>query len=67
MGFPGGSDGKESACTVGDLSLIHGSERTPGEENDCPLQYSCLKNSMNRGAWLATVLWGYESQTRLAN
>ena len=67
MGFPGGSNGKEFACIVGDLHVIRGSERAPGEGNDCPLQYSCLKHSMNRGAWPATVLWGYKSQTRLTN
>ena len=50
-GFPGGSDGKESACNAGDLGLIPGSERSPGEGNDNPLQYSCLENSMDRGAW----------------
>ena len=51
MGFPGSSDGKESACNAGDLGLIPGSERSPGEGNDNPLQYSCLENSMDRGAW----------------
>ena len=51
IGFPGGSDGKESACNVGDLSLIPGSERYPGEGNGNPLQCSCLENSMDRRAW----------------
>ena len=46
-----GSDGKESTCSVGDLGLIHGSGRSPGEGNDNPLQYSCLENPMDRGAW----------------
>ena len=55
MGFPGGSDGKESACNAGDLGLIPGSGRCPGEGNDNPLQYSCLENSMNREAWQAAV------------
>ena len=55
MGFPGGSDGKESACDVGDLGLIPGSGRSPGEGIGCPLQDSCLENSMDRGAWPATV------------
>ena len=50
-GFPGGSDGKESACNTGDVSLIPGSGRSLGEGNDNPLQYSCLGNSMDRGAW----------------
>jgi len=50
-GFPGGSDGKASACNVGDLDSIPGSGRSPGEGNGNPLQYSCLENSMDRGAW----------------
>ena len=45
-GFPGGSDGKESACNAGDLGSIPGLGRSPGEENGNPLQYSCLENSM---------------------
>ena len=53
--FPGGSDGKESACNEGDLGSIPGSARSPGEGNGNPLQYSCLKNPMDRGAWQATV------------
>ena len=48
MGFPGGSDGKESACSVGDLGSIPGSGRSPGEGNGNPFQYSCLENSMDR-------------------
>ena len=47
--FLGSSDGKESACNVGDLGLILGS--SPGVANGNPLQYSCLENSMDRGAW----------------
>ena len=54
-GFPGGSDGKESACNTGDLDSIPGWGRSPGEGNGNPLQYSCLKNSMDRGAWQAAV------------
>ena len=50
-GFPGGSDGKESACNAGDLGSIPGLGRSPAEGNGYPLQYSCLENSMNRGAW----------------
>ena len=50
-GFPGGSDGKESACNAGKPGLIPGSERSPGEGNGNPLQCSCLENSMYRGAW----------------
>ena len=55
---PGSSDseGKESACSAGSLGLIPGSGRTPGEGNGYPLQYSCLQNSMDGGAWQATVL-----------
>ena len=55
MGFPGGSDGKESAYNAGDLGLIPGSGRSPGEGIGYPLQYSCLENSMDKGAWWATV------------
>ena len=51
MGFRGGSDSKESACTVGDLSWILGLGRSSGEENGNPLQYSCLENPMDREAW----------------
>ena len=47
MGFPSGSDGKESACKVGDLGLIPGSGRSPGEGSGNPLHYSCLENSMD--------------------
>ena len=54
-GFPGGSDRKESACNEGDPGLIPGSGRSPGEGNGNSLQYSCLTNSMDRGAWWATV------------
>ena len=54
-GFPRGSDGKESACSVGDPDLIPGLGRAPGEGNDNPLQYSCLENPMDRAAWWATV------------
>ena len=50
-GFPGGSDGKESACNVGDWGLIPGLGRSPGEGNGNPLQYSGLENAMDRGAW----------------
>ena len=55
LSFPGGSDGKESACKVGDLGLIPGLGRSPGEGNGNPLQYSCLENSRDRGDWWATV------------
>ena len=67
LSFPGGSDGKESACNVGDLSLIPGSGKLSGEGNDYPLQYSFLENSMDRGAWWATVHGVTKSQTRLSD
>ena len=63
MGFPGGSDGKESALNEGDLGSIPGSRRSPGKGNGNPLQYSCLENSMDRGAWWATVHGVTKSQT----
>ena len=50
MGFPGGSDDKESVSNSGDLGSVSGSGRYPGEGNGNPLQYSCLENSMDRGA-----------------
>ena len=53
--FPGGSDGKASAYNVGDLGSIPGLGRSPGEGNGNLLQYSCLKNPLDRGAWYATV------------
>ena len=55
MGFPGGSDCKESACDAGYLGLILGSGHSPGEGNGSPFQYPCLENSMDREAWRATV------------
>ena len=58
MGFPGDSDGKESACNTGDLGLITGLGRSPGEGNGNPLQHSCLENSLSRGAWPATAVHG---------
>ena len=54
-GFPGGSDGEESACSMEDLGLISGLKRSPGEGHGNPLQYSCLENPMDRGAWRAIV------------
>ena len=50
MGFPGGSDGEESACNAGDQGLIIGLGRSPGEGNGYPLQYFCLENPMDKGA-----------------
>ena len=55
VGFPGGSEGKESACSVGHEGSIPGLGRSPEEGNGYPLQYSCLGNSMDAGAWQATV------------
>ena len=63
--LPCGSDGKESACDARDLGLTLGFWRSPGEGNDYPLQYSCLKYSMDRGAWRATVHGVAKSQTQL--
>ena len=60
--FPCGSDGKESACSVGDMGVIPGSGRSPGKENGYPLQYFCLENSMDGGAWQATVRGVAKSQ-----
>ena len=66
-GFPSGSVGKESACNAGDLGLIPGSERAPGEGNSNPLQYSCLENSTDEGARQGTVHGIAKSQTRLCD
>ena len=55
LGFPGGSDGKESACSAGDLGSVPGWERSPGEGIGNPLQYSCLENPMDRVACWVTV------------
>ena len=55
MGFPCSSVGKESTCKAGDLSLIPGLGRSPGEGNGNPLHYSCLENPTDKGAWQATV------------
>ena len=66
-GFPGGSDGKASAGNERDLGSPPGSGRSPEEGNSNPFQYSCLENSMDGGAWQATVHWVTKSQTRLSN
>ena len=66
-GFPGGSDSKASACNAGDLGLIPGLGRSPGEGNGNPLQYSCLENPMDGGAWWATVHGVSKSWTRLSD
>ena len=58
LGFPHASDGKESACNAGDPGSIPDLGRYPGEQNGYPLQYSCLENPVDRGAWQAAVLGG---------
>ena len=63
MSFLCGSDGKESACNVGDPGSILGSGRSPGEGSGNPLQYSCLENPVDGGAWQATVHGVAKSQT----
>ena len=63
MGFPGDSDGKVTAGNVGDPGWISGSGRPPGEGTGNPLQYSCLENSTDGGAWWATVHRVTKSQT----
>ena len=57
LGFPGGSDGQESAYIAGDLGSVLGLERFTGEGNGYPLQYSCLENAMGRRAW---QVWGHK-------
>ena len=64
--YAGGLDGKESACNVGDMGLITGLGKSPGEGNANPIQYSCLENPMDRGAWQATVHRIAGSQTRVS-
>ena len=63
--FPSGSDGNESTCNAGDPCLIPGLGRSPGEGKGNPLQYSCLGNPMDRGAWWATVHGVVKSWTQL--
>ena len=65
-GFPGGPDGKESVCNA-EEGWIPGSGRPPGEGNDNPLQYSCLENSLDRGAWQAIVHGVAKSWTPLSD
>ena len=67
LAFPGSSAGKESAYNAGDLGLIPGLRRSPGEGNSYPLQYSGLENSMDRGAWQATVHGVEKRQTQLSD
>ena len=63
LGFPGGSEVKASFCNAGDLGSIPGSGRCPGEGNGNPLQYSCLENPVDVGAWWATVHGVAKSRT----
>ena len=66
-GFPGGPDGEESACDTGNLGSSPWLGRSPGEGNGYSLQYSCLENSMDRGAWQATVHGVTKSRTWPSN
>ena len=66
-GFPSGSDSKVSVYSAGDPGSIPGSGRSPGEGNGSPLQYSCLENAMDGGAWWATVHGVTKSWTRWSN
>ena len=66
-GFPGGSDNKEYAVSAGNLGSIPGSGISLGEGNGYPLQYSCLENFMDSGAWQATVHRVTKSQTWLSD
>ena len=63
LGFPSRANSKASTCTAGDLGLTPGLERSPEEENGNPLQYSCLENSMESGAWWAAVHGAAKSWT----
>ena len=66
-GFPGGSEDRASACNAGDLGSTLGLGRSPGEGNGKALQYSCLENSMDRGAWWATIHGVAKSQIKLSD
>ena len=67
LGISCGSEGKESACNVGGPSSIPGPGRSPGEGNGTPLQYCCLENPMDGGAWWAAVHGVTKSRTQLSN
>ena len=67
FGFLGDPDGKEFACNTGDLGSILGLGKSPGEGNDNPLQYPCLKNLMDRGAWWAAFHGVAKSRARLSD
>ena len=67
LSFPGGSDGKESTCNAGDLASMPELGRSPGGGHGNQLQYSCLENYMDRGAWWAMVHGDAKSQTQLSD
>ena len=67
LGLPGGSNSKEYTCNAGDLGSIPGLGTSSGEGNGNPLPYSCLENSMDRGAWWATVYGVVKSWTQLSD
>ena len=67
LGFPGGSDGKESACNMGDLGLIPGWGRSPGRGNVNPLQYSCLENPHGQRSLAGYSPWGDKALERLGD
>ena len=67
LGFPGGSDGKESVSSTGDLGLIPGLRRSPGEGHSNPLQYACLVHSVDRGALAGYSSWVAKNQVQLSN
>ena len=67
MGFPSGSDSKESACNAGDPGSVPRWGRSPGEGQGNPLQYSCLENLKDRGTWWATVHGVAKNQTQLSD
>ena len=67
LAFPGGTAGKILSSNIGDMSSILGFGRSPGERNSNPLQYSCLENPMDGGAWWATVSGTAKSWTELSN
>ena len=67
LGFPGGTVAKNSPANAGDVGLMPGWGRSPGKENGNPLQYSCLGNPMDRGAWQTTVHGVTKNQTRLSD
>ena len=67
LGFPGGSGSKESASSAGEPGSIAGLGRSPGEGNGNPLQYSCLENLIDRGAWWATIHGVTKSRTQLSD